>query len=135
MYEDEIKTVQMEYWSLLSANVKYVQHDKEPKTAHDLDVETFNYIHHKKMYNTLKGEERQMLDMVFGDNPDLLKTNYFDMYEGVHADVVYSTRFYESSDLSTTYLGRTRETKVKAVEKFPISGQGFTMGKLTAKYY
>ena len=55
------------------------------------------------------------------------------MYEGVHADMVYSNRFDESSDLSTTYLGRTnmtRETKVKSGEKFPISGQGFTMGKL-----
>ena len=47
-----------------------------------------------------------MLDMDFGDNPDLLKTNCLDLYEGVHADVVYSARFDESSDLSTTYLGR-----------------------------
>ena len=71
--------------------------------------------------------------MGFGDNPDLLKTNYLDMYEGVHADVVYSTRFGENLDLSTTYLGRTivtREIKVKAEEKFPISGQGITMRKL-----
>ena len=61
---------------------------------------------------------------------DLLKTNYLDIYEGVHVDVVYSARFDESSDLSTTYLGTTRvmrETKVKAEKKFPISGQGFTM--------
>ena len=71
--------------------------------------------------------------MDFGDNPDVLKTNYLDMYEGVHADVEYATRFDENSDLSTTYLGRTtvtRETKVKAEEKFPASGQGYTMAKL-----
>ena len=46
---------------------------------------------------------------------------------------MYYSRFDENSDLSTTYLGRTkmtRETKVKGEEKFPISGQGFTMGKL-----
>ena len=30
-----------------------------------------------------------MLGMDFGDNPNILKTNYLDMYEGVHADVVY----------------------------------------------
>ena len=74
-----------------------------------------------------------MLDMDFDDNPDIQKTNYLDMYEGVHANVVYSTRFDESSDLSMTYLGRTkmtRETRVKAEEKFPISGQGYTLGKL-----
>ena len=64
-----------------------------------------------------------MLDMDFGDNPDILKTNYLDLYERVHTDVVYSTWFNESSDLRTTYLGRTtltRETKVKAEKKFPI---------------
>ena len=47
--------------------------------------------------------------------------------------MVYSTGFDESSDLNTTYLGRTtvtRETKAKVEEKFPISGQGLTMGKL-----
>ena len=123
----------MKYWSILGDNVKYVQYDKESKTACNLGVKTLDYGHHVKLYNSLKREERQMLDMDFGDNPDLLKTNYLDMYEGVHADVVYSTRFDQSSDLSTTYLGRmivTRETKLKAEEKFPISGQGFTMGKL-----
>ena len=45
-----------------------------------------------------------MLYIDFGDNPDLLKTNYLDMYEGVHGDVVYSTRLDESSDLSTRYM-------------------------------
>ena len=35
----------------------------------------------------LKAEERQMLDMDFADNPPMLKTNYLDMYEGVHADI------------------------------------------------
>ena len=55
------------------------------------------------------------------------------MYEGGHAEVVYSTRFDECSDLSMTYLGKTkmmRETKVKIEEKFPISRQGYTMEKL-----
>ena len=33
--KDEIKTVQIEYWSILSDNVKYGQHGKESKTAHD----------------------------------------------------------------------------------------------------
>ena len=53
------------------------------------------------------------------------------MYEGVHADVVYSNRFDESSDLSTMYLGRTRVTmgtKVKAEEKFPDLEQGLLWG-------
>ena len=47
--------------------------------------------------------------------------------------MVYTNRFDENSELSTTYLGQTkmtRDTKIKAEESFPITGQGFTLGKL-----
>ena len=47
--------------------------------------------------------------------------------------VVYTSKFDEKSDLSTTYLGKTdmtRNTKIKAEERFPITGQGFASGKL-----
>ena len=43
------------------------------------------------------------------------------------------TRFDESTDLSTTYLGKMDKTRgmiIKAEEKFLISGQGYTNGKL-----
>ena len=46
---------------------------------------------------------------------------------------MYTNRFDENSDLSTTYLGQTemtRETKIKVEEKIPISGQGYTLEKL-----
>ena len=61
---------------------------------------TLDYRHHKKLYNKLKEEERQTLDMDFGNNSHVLKTNYLDMCDGVHADAVYSTRFDECSDLA-----------------------------------
>ena len=47
--------------------------------------------------------------------------------------MVYASKFDKNSDLSTTYLGQvdmTRNTKVKAEERFPITGQGFASGKL-----
>ena len=47
--------------------------------------------------------------------------------------MVYTNKFDENSDLSTTYLGQTkmtRVTKIKAEENFPITRQGFTSGKL-----
>ena len=47
--------------------------------------------------------------------------------------MVYTNRFDENSDLSTTYLGQTkmtRETKIKAEESFPITGHSFTSEKL-----
>ena len=43
VYRDETKTVQIEYWSILSDNVKYIQHDKESKTVCNLNVKTLHY--------------------------------------------------------------------------------------------
>ena len=47
--------------------------------------------------------------------------------------MVYTSKFDKNSDLSMTYLGQadmTRGTKIKAEEKFPITGQWFASGKL-----
>ena len=47
--------------------------------------------------------------------------------------MVYANKFNENSDLSTMYLGQTemtKDTKIKAEERFPITGQGFASGKL-----
>ena len=47
--------------------------------------------------------------------------------------MVYANKFNENSDLSMTYLGQTemmRDTKIRAEESFPITGQGFASGKL-----
>ena len=43
------------------------------------------------------------------------------------------TNLNENSDLSMMYLGQiemTRDTKINAEERFPITGQGFASGKL-----
>ena len=42
-------------------------------------------------------------------------------------------RFDENTDLSTTYLekaDRSKNNRIKAEESFPISDQGYTIGKL-----
>ena len=47
--------------------------------------------------------------------------------------MVYANKFNENLDLSMTYLGQTklmRDTKIKAEERFPITGQGFASEKL-----
>ena len=65
--------------------------------------------------------------------PDILKKEYLDVYEGIQSEILSTTRFDENSDLSTTYLGkvdRLKNNKIKAEESFPISEQGYTMGKL-----
>ena len=58
---------------------------------------------------------------------------YLDMYEGIQSEILNTTRFDENSDLNTTYLGksyRSKNNKIKAEESFPISEQGYTLGKL-----
>ena len=131
VYKDKDKTPQMENWSIFSDNVRYVQHDE--KTPHKLELNPLDYQLHKELYCKLRGEESETLDIDSGVNPETMKTNYLDLYEDVHAEMIYTNRFDENSDLSTTYLGQTkmtRNTKIKAEEKFPITGQGFTSGKV-----
>ena len=92
-----------------------------------------DYQQHNDLYCELKEEEGSSLDVDFGINPESLKVKYLDLYEDVYADMVYTNRFDENSDLSTTYLGQmkmNRDTKFKAGERFPITGQGFTSRKL-----
>ena len=56
------------------------------------------------------------------------------MYEGIQSDIVSSSRFGENSDISTTYLGKIgqeeSQNKLKAEESFPISENGYTLGRL-----
>ena len=87
-------------------------------------------------------KERQVLKLDFGDTPEKLKEEYLDMYDGIQSEILRSTRFDENSDLSTTYLERVdmaRANKIEAMEIFPISEQGYTVGNLldeqNVRYY
>ena len=48
------------------------------------------------------------MDIEFGINPNMLKTKYLDLYEDLYVEMVYTNRYDENSDLSTTYLGQTK---------------------------
>ena len=103
------------------------------KTPHKLGLHAIDYHQHKEPCCKLKGEENETLDIDFGINPETLKSNYLNMYEGVYVEMIHTNRFDENADLSTTYLGytkMTRETRIKAEEKFPFTGLGFSSGKL-----
>ena len=104
--------------------VKYVKHDNGSETFHKLNVHTLNYCQNKDLYQELKGKEILMVDVDFGYSPEKLKSKYLDVYDGVYAEVVSTNQFDESADLSTTYVGQvnmTRDTEVKAEERFPIT--------------
>ena len=114
----------MEDWSILSDCVKYIKHDDGLETFHKLNVNVLNYCQYKDLYQELKGKEILMVDVDFGNNPEKLKSEYLDVYEGVYAEIVSTNRFDEDSDLNTTYLGQvnmTGNTEVRAEERFPIT--------------
>ena len=103
VYQHEDKMMQMGNWSILSDNVRYVKHDENQRPRKS-DISTLYYCQHKELYCKLKGEKSHMLEADFGINPETMKSSYLDMYEGVHADMVYPNRFNENSDLNMTYF-------------------------------
>ena len=131
IYKIPEKCLEMKNWSIFSDNVRYVQHDKI--TTQNLNFDTLGYRNHKDLYLQLKEEPLLVLDVDFGLYPDMTKARYLDVYEDVYAEMVYASKFNENSDLSTTYIGQTkmtRNTRIKAEKRFPITGQGFASGKL-----
>ena len=99
--------------------------------APSLTVKPLDYRQHKRLYHSLKTDKGLTVDIEF--EGDKLKEEYFDRYDGIYAKISQGTRFDESADLSATYLSRidiTRDMTIKVEEKCPISGQGYTSGKL-----
>ena len=131
VYKIPEKCPEMKNWSIFSDNIRYIQHDQ--MMTQNLDLDTLDYRNHKDLYFQLKDKEGETLDIDFGLYPDVTKARYLDIYEDIYAEMVYASKFDENSDLSTMYLGQvdmTRSTKIKAEERFPITGQGFASGKL-----
>ena len=120
---------QMEQWSILSNMLNYIQYDRYPKNYHNLGISAVN-----KYRNSLDAmEERDIIELEFGPTPNILKAEYSGIYEGIQSEILNATRFDENSYLSTAYLGksdRSKNDKIKAEESFPISEQGYTLGKL-----
>ena len=124
--------VQMDQWSILSDNIVYVK-SKDSDIMNGIDIKSIDYREHKRMYRKMNKEGGEKIDIDIGESPDIMKSSYMDVYDNIYAEVVTTSRFDENVDLSTTYLGRTdmkKEEVLKAEESFPISEQGFAIGKL-----
>ena len=110
-------------WSILSDLIKYIDGSSCSDMNLSLTVRPLYYRKHKRLYNSLKTDKDLTSDVIF--EGDKVRDVYFDKYDGIYAEISQVT--------STTYLGKadvTREQAIKAEEKFPISGQGYTQGKL-----
>ena len=120
IFKEKDESPEMRNWSIFSDNVKYIQHNQA--TSQNINIDTLDYRDHKDLYLRLKKEEGETLDVDFGLYPDVTKARYLDVYEDIYAEIVYTNKFDENSDLSMTYLGQTemmRDTKIKAEERFP----------------
>ena len=107
--------------------LNYIEHDKLPQNFHNLGISVLNFCK-----NNSGIEEEHVIDVDFNPMPNVLRKEYLDVYEGIHSEIVNTTRFDENSDLSTTYLrksDRFKNDKLKAEESFPISKHGYTSGK------
>ena len=114
----------------MSNTLNYIQYDRYPKNYHRLGISAVSKC---RKNPTTKEDERDILELDFGQTPDILREEYLHVYEGIQSEILITTRFDENSDLSTTYLGkadRSKNNKIKAEESFSISKQGYTMGKL-----
>ena len=123
---------QMVQWSILSDNIVYVK-SEDNDIMNGIDIKPINYRDHKRMYRKMGKEEGEWLNIDFWENLEIMRNKYMDVYDEIYAEVVTTSKFDENVDLSTTYLGRIdmkREEVMKVEESFPISEQGFVMGKL-----
>ena len=122
----------MDQWLILSDNIVYIK-SKDSDIMNGIDIKSIDYREHKRMYRKMDKEGGEKIGIDFGESPEVMKSRYMDVYDNIYAEVVITSRFDENVDLSTAYLGRIdmkREEVLKAEESFPISEQGFVIGKL-----
>ena len=65
---------------------------------HTLNVKAVN------RYKVKLDTKREFKELDFGSILQKLQKEYLDVYEGIQSDIVSSSRFYENSDISTTYI-------------------------------
>ena len=124
----------MAQWSILSDNITYVQ---AVNNEQGVAIKSVDYRDHKRMFRRMNKVEGEKTVMDFGESPALMKNKYMDMYDEVFAEILTTNRFNENVDLSTTYLGKVdmkRKDVMKAEESFPITEQGYVVGKIANEH-
>ena len=96
---------------------------------------TVKSVNNSKVNKIMKDKDRDDLSLWIDliNIIDRLKEEYLDGYEGATSEILNTNRLDENTDLSTTYLGKSSMTwgeSLKVEEKFSITEQGYTIGKL-----
>ena len=53
------------------------------ETFQRLSINSMNYRQNRDLHKSLHNEQTIKTNLTFGNSPDILKTEYLDMYEGV----------------------------------------------------
>ena len=70
--------------------MNYIQYDRYPRDFHNLTIRAVNKEKHKRNSN-IEEEEKQMLELDFGDMPEKLR-EYLDVYDVVQSEILSTTR-------------------------------------------
>ena len=110
--KEENKIEQMINWSIFSDKIRYV--DSSTNENPKLTIRPLEEKKHRRLFSTLEIQEDQIPEIIFEENK--VREAYFDRYEGIQSEISQVTRFDESTDLSTTYLGRIGQTRKSVVD-------------------
>ena len=111
--KEDAKAEQMIKWSIFSDKIKYINSYVSMNPS--LTIRPLEYRKHKRLYSNLKTDEDLIPDMIFDE--DRIRNTYLDRYDGVQAEISPVTSFDESTDLSTTYLGKTDMTREYVIKQ------------------
>lgn len=101
---------EMEQWSILSTQMSYVQYDKYTNGNFKLVVRAPTEKYSCKVYEKFQHCERTLQDLNFNQIAQCRKEDYFEAYNNIQTEILYSVKFNKNKDLSTTYLGKKTES-------------------------
>ena len=92
---------QMEQWSIPSNALNHIKYHRYPK---NYDRSGISMVNTCGKNPCAKEEEKDILELDFGQMLDILREEYLDVYNCIQSEIINITRFDEYSDLSTAYL-------------------------------
>ena len=86
--------MKMEQWSIQSNTLNYIQYDRHPKNYKNYHSLSISAVNKYRMSPCVKEEEeKDRLELDFGQMPDILKEEYLGVYEGIQSEILSTTRF------------------------------------------
>ena len=99
---------QIEQWSTLSNTLNYIQYDRHPKNYHSLGISMGNKC---RKNACIIEQERDILELDFGQTPDILREEYLYVYEDIQSEILNTTRFDKINKIKAEEYIRVYQNK------------------------